>query len=202
MGKREVVLWVKHQITRLKYMNKHIHFNGHSNISLRARLITPSGKIIFHGYAEVEQFTILNAFHGRIDIGNNVYMGSFITVYGEGGVVIGNDVMVGPGVRILSSKRVSFNKDTLLTQQPEQAKPSKIGNDVLIGANAVINGVEIGDGAIIGSGSIVVKDVPPYAIVAGNPAKLIRFRGEELSESKQTETDSILHEIYQSLPVR
>jgi acetyltransferase-like isoleucine patch superfamily enzyme len=202
MGKREVVLWVKHQITRLKYMTKNIRFNGHTNISLGAKLITPSGQIIFHGYAQIEQLTILNAFHGRIDVGNNTFIGPFVSVFGEGGVVIGNEVMIGPGVRILSSKRVSFNRDTLLTQQPEQPKPSKIGNDVLIGANVVINGVEIGDGAIIGAGSIVVKDVPPYAIVAGNPAKVIRFRGEELSESKREETDSILHEIYQNLPLR
>jgi len=52
-----------------------------------------------------------------------------------------------------------------------------IGNDVLIGANAIIlAGVNIGDGAVIGAGSVVAKDVPPYAIVAGNPAKIIRYR--------------------------
>lgn len=52
-----------------------------------------------------------------------------------------------------------------------------IGNDVWIGYNAtILNGVTIGDGAIIGAGSVVTEDVPPYAIVGGNPAKLIRFR--------------------------
>ncbi|WP_318012409.1 CatB-related O-acetyltransferase [Mesorhizobium sp. BR1-1-4] len=55
--------------------------------------------------------------------------------------------------------------------------PTVIGNDVWIGLRAVIMpGIKIGDGAIVGAGSIVTKDVPPYAIVAGNPARLLRYR--------------------------
>ncbi|WP_318011557.1 CatB-related O-acetyltransferase [Mesorhizobium sp. CO1-1-9] len=55
--------------------------------------------------------------------------------------------------------------------------PTEIGNDVWIGLRAVIMpGITIGDGAIIGAGSIVTKDVAPYAIVAGNPARLLRYR--------------------------
>lgn len=55
--------------------------------------------------------------------------------------------------------------------------PLIIGNDVWIGRNAVIvKGVTIGDGAIIGSNAVVAKDVPPYAIVAGNPARVISYR--------------------------
>ena len=55
--------------------------------------------------------------------------------------------------------------------------PCHIGNDVWIGINSVImDGITIGDGAIVASGSVVTKDVPPYAIVGGVPAKLIRYR--------------------------
>ncbi|GAL96068.1 hypothetical protein ATR1_011c0001, partial [Acetobacter tropicalis] len=57
-----------------------------------------------------------------------------------------------------------------------------IGNDVWIGKSAfIMNGVKIGSGAVIGAGSVVTKDIPPYAIVGGNPAKLLRFRfGEHI----------------------
>lgn len=60
-------------------------------------------------------------------------------------------------------------------------KKTTVGHDVWIGQNALIKqGVSIGTGAVIGMGSVVTKDVPPYAIFAGNPAKLVRFRFDEI----------------------
>lgn len=60
------------------------------------------------------------------------------------------------------------------------AKKNKIGNDVWIGNNVTINnGINIGHGAVIGANSIVTKDIPPYAIVVGNPGKILKFRFEQ-----------------------
>lgn len=63
-----------------------------------------------------------------------------------------------------------------------------IGNDVWIGYGAkILSGVTIGDGAVIGAGSLVTKDVPAYAIVGGNPTKIIRYRFDEKTIAKMLE---------------
>jgi acetyltransferase-like isoleucine patch superfamily enzyme len=71
---------------------------------------------------------------------------------------------------------------------PRRAKGIKVGNDVWIGTNSLImDGVEIGDGAVIAANSHVVKSVPKYAIVGGNPAEIIRYRFEEEIVNKMIE---------------
>lgn len=63
---------------------------------------------------------------------------------------------------------------------PASKGPTVIGNDVWIGSSAtILSGVSVGDGAIIGAEALVAKDVPPYAIVGGNPAQIIRYRFQE-----------------------
>jgi len=70
------------------------------------------------------------------------------------------------------SVRTKFAEHVLVAPDPVN-----IGNDVWIGRAAILlSGISVGDGAVVGAGSVVTKDVPPYAIVAGNPAKLIRYR--------------------------
>jgi len=70
---------------------------------------------------------------------------------------------------------------------PERKRQTKtiIGNDVWFGANSlVLKGVNIGDGAVVGAGAVVTKDIPPYAIVGGNPAKIIKMRFDEETVKK------------------
>ena len=172
---RKALIWVKYKMVVVKYATKRIKFNAPVNISMNASLIVGTGDIVFKGYVEIERHAIVNAFCGHVEIGQGTYIGVGTTIFGEGNVTIGDYVLMGPGIRILSSKR-EYVKDKLIMDQPEIPKPTFIEDDVWIGANAVLLGVKIGRGAIIGAGSIVVKDVPPYAIVGGNPAKIIKYR--------------------------
>lgn len=74
--------------------------------------------------------------------------------------------------------RIAFG-DSLAEKDghPSSKGKTRIGNDVWIGFRAmVLSGVTIGDGAVIGAGAVVTADVPPYAMVVGNPAKVIRYR--------------------------
>lgn len=71
-----------------------------------------------------------------------------------------------------------FNSNLGYTDNERAYSPLRIGNDVWLGHNAVIgsNVREIGDGAVIGAGAVAFKDVPPYAVVVGNPGRVVRFR--------------------------
>lgn len=76
--------------------------------------------------------------------------------------------------------KYDFFEDDEMIQEQRFEKKLNIGNDVWCGCNSVIaRGVNVGDGAVIGANSFVNKDVPPYAIVAGSPAKIIKYRFSE-----------------------
>jgi acetyltransferase-like isoleucine patch superfamily enzyme len=76
--------------------------------------------------------------------------------------------------------RPGWNYDLLDADLHDDLQPTIVGNDVWIGAGAlVLDGVSIGDGAVVGAGAVVTKDVPPYAVVAGSPARVLRHRFDE-----------------------
>ena len=158
-----------------------------------------------------EAWRARNAHNGMIPVGrfdaDTVSVGRLsygplsVETFGDGPerLEIGDFCAIGPGVRfILSSehdwRRLSSFPFRVKLGQVEREAGSKgsiiIGDDVWIGAGALVNsGVRIGQGAIVASGSVVVKDVEPYAIVGGNPAKLIRYRFGEAIRLKLAKVD-------------
>ena len=111
-------------------------------------------------------------------VGKNVYLPSDIKiahnfVYKRGELTIGDRVSIAPGVTLILSSHSNFS--TVSQNVSQKGSFITIEDDAWIGAGAIIlNGITIGKGAIVGAGSIVTRDVPPHAIVAGNPAKVIR----------------------------
>lgn len=112
---------------------------------------------------------------GGIVLGNGSGLGVNCLVHGP--LVIGNNVMMGPDVVILTHSHNIDRVDVPMGQQGSWVRKVTIGNDVWIGMRSIIMpGITIGDGAIIGAGAVVTKDVPDYAVVGGVPARIIRFR--------------------------
>lgn len=117
-------------------------------------------------------------FDSDLTIGNNSGIG--INAFIQGPTSIGDYVLMGPDVQIYTRNHRYDRIDIPMYEQGEsEIKEVKIGNDVWIGARSIIlPGVTIGDGAVIAAGSIVTKDVESYAVVGGNPAKIIKYRSK------------------------
>lgn len=116
-------------------------------------------------------------------IGNNVLINAGGYLSGEGGLQIGNFVLIGPNVNILSAGHEFGNPDKPIQKQGLTYGKIIIEDDAWIGAGSVVlQGITIGKGAIVGAGSVVTRNVPPYAIVIGNPARIVKYRNSQEPE--------------------
>lgn len=108
----------------------------------------------------------------NISLGKNVFINSNCKFQDQGGITIGDNVLIGHNVVI-----ATINHDLNPKKRADMyLKPVKIGNNVWIGSNVVIlGGVTIEEGAVIGAGSIVTKDVPKNAVAFGSPCKVHKF---------------------------
>ena len=113
-----------------------------------------------------------------IEIGDNSGVGLNCRIAGP--LSIGNDVMMAPGVTIVTQNHEISDTTIPMRLQTAEKKKVTISDDVWIGANAIIlPGITVGRGSVIAGGAVVTKDVEPYTIVGGNPAKVIRTRVKE-----------------------
>ena len=158
--------------------NRHIAIDYRALVDHRACLDSGRGRIYIGPHACIMRYGQLLAHNGSIRIGQNVTLGPFSYISGIGGVHIGDNTRIAPYVGIYSFTHNFEDPDQTIVEQGISTSPIFIGEDVWIGSHAVITcGVKIGRGAVIGAGSVVTRDVPPNAVVAGIPAKIIRYRG-------------------------
>lgn len=130
---------------------------------------------VSQGYGGAE---IGNAQNFKIDRTSHLKSGTFIEA--QGGVTIGRYFHVGRGLTIFSGNHDYESAESIPYGNTSILKPVVIEDFVWCGANVtILPGVTIGEGAVIGAGSLVTHDVPKYAVIGGNPAKVIKYRNEE-----------------------
>jgi len=151
------------------------------NILGRTENISIGAHSIIHGEL------LLFAHGGKISMGEWCYVGEGTRIWSAKQITIGNRVLISHDVNIFdnlthpisASQRHEQFRSIALSGHPKKISLNEqsvhIQDDVWIGAGAhILKGVEIGEGAIVGAGSVVTKDVPDWTIVAGNPARIIR----------------------------
>lgn len=113
----------------------------------------------------------------NLEIGENVFFNRNVYITAFEKVCIGNNVLIGPNTIINSGNHNYLNSKVLIAEQGHTYKPIIIENDVWIGADCkILAGVTIGKGAVVGAGSVVTKNIAPYSVVAGIPARAIKKR--------------------------
>lgn len=157
----------------------------YKNFFLHANFIIPEKVFLLgiknislgHFFRVCPNCKLMSLENGKIIIGDNFFANYNMFILAKyKSITIGNDVSIGPDVMIINTNH-SMAKQILIREQEEIAKDILIGNDVWIGGKVIIlPGVTIGDGAVIAAGAVVTKDVMPFTVVGGNPAKFIKDR--------------------------
>jgi maltose O-acetyltransferase len=113
-----------------------------------------------------------------VTVGDHCYLGAGVQFYPwNERIIIGNNVLIAAGVRMITRKHGFADVDLPMSAQGYTNAPIVIEDDVWIGFQAIIlPGVTVGRGSIVGAGAVVTRDVEPYTIVGGVPARLIRKR--------------------------
>lgn len=120
---------------------------------------------------------LLLTYGGTLQIGDDCSINPYCMIYGHGGLKIGNQVRIATHTVIIPANHKFDRLDVPIFSQGLSLQGVAIENDVWIGAHVVItDGVRIGTGAVIGAGAVVTSNVEPYAVYAGVPARLLKYR--------------------------
>ncbi|WP_322488679.1 acyltransferase [Chloroflexus sp.] len=120
-------------------------------------------------------YNFRNLPHSHITIGRRSLIGESCILRGQGGITIGDDVYLGTLVQILAVNHVFSDTTRPISAQGITAQGISIGDGSWIGSGSIIlDGVRIGKNVVIGAGAVVTKDIPDYCIAVGNPARVVR----------------------------
>ena len=182
------------------YIDSRSHCNDTAHVEL-------GGRVVLGAYTDIHTAATLrcNGINGRVQLDEGVALQSNTTLYAIGasihigahtiigthchfgaygtGISIGKDVLIASNCSMVDTQHIYADPDKLIKAQDYTSQGITLEDDVWLGAGVVVmDGVRIGRGAIVGAGAVVTKDVPPYAIVAGVPAKLLKWRKEPVQD--------------------
>jgi len=144
----------------------------------RTAILNNRKLILINKRVEIQDYVIIKTLQNKVQIGSYTQINPFTVIYGGSGVVIGENVMIAPHCMIASGNHdfKQINKPMRHSEGISKG-PIIIEDGVWIGANSTItDGVKIGHDSVVAAGSVVTKDVAPWDIVGGVPAKVISNR--------------------------
>jgi acetyltransferase-like isoleucine patch superfamily enzyme len=155
------------------HMLRLVHFYNYTHVKQRRKLTLAPGVMMAPNVSMRSG--------ERIEIGARSHIGErcFLWAGGtHGRIIIGEDALFGPGVFVIASNYQYSDRAIPVMSQPRVEADVRIGRDVWLGTGAiVVAGVTIGEGCVVAAGSVVTRDMPPWSVVAGVPAKVIGERG-------------------------
>lgn len=170
-------------INLIKY-RRSIQVQSSSSICVKNIKLKNNCIVLVENNSQIEGIIIFDKENATVSIGNRVFMSGSLIASEK--IEIGDDVLISWGVTIVdhNSHSLSFTERSadvsnwslgIKDWTNVKIVPVKISNKVWIGFNSIIlKGVTVGEGAVVGAGSVVTKDVPAWTVVAGNPARIIR----------------------------
>ncbi len=162
------------------YLDSNVYLNA-----LPGGITIGDGTSLMHG-------TIFHVFnyrdlpHAGIFVGKHCFFGEYTCIRGQGGVHIGDGVYTGTHVQIAAVNHVYDDPDTYIKDQGITAQGITIEDDVWLASNVVVvDGVTIGKGSVVGAGAVVNKNLPPYSVAVGIPARVVKDRREAAATRQQ-----------------
>ena len=167
--------------SRSRARGTNVRFGAMVKLSRGARLSTgnAAGELIEIGDdCKISHGAILATYGGWIRLGSNTTVNPYTVIYGHGGTAIGHDVRIATHVVIIPGNHIYNDPCAPIFAQGDTREGIVVEDDVWIGAHAtILDGCTVGRGSIIAAGAVVTHDVPPLAVVAGCPARVINHRG-------------------------
>lgn len=188
--KQEDIDGPDHQ-ARLRGLKRSANTAFGQGVYIAAKAEVHTDRLLMGAYSWIAGYAIVR---GDIELGDNVSINPYACLSGK--VTIGNGVRIASHVSIVGFNHGFDDIETPIHRQPLTSLGIEIGDDVWIGANAVVlDGVKIGRGAVVAAGAVVAKDIPAMAIAGGVPARVLRYRGKKAAAPTLMEPDSPLREL-------